>query len=108
MCLSDTYYTEEVARIPREPTQRIAPGSIPGEEHQSDVEESGESSSSESDEESSETERSKDSDDNGNQSGDEGGNGADPAELMNEDDFLRGQDLPGIGDGNANEPEQNL
>ena len=44
MCLSDTYYTEDVDRIP--PTQHIPPGSTRGEEHQSDVEDSSDSSSS--------------------------------------------------------------
>ena len=50
MCLSDTSYVEEADRIPREPTQSIPPGSNPGEEHQSDIEDSSESSSSESEE----------------------------------------------------------
>ena len=43
MCLSDTSYVEEVDRIPREPTQPIPPRSNPGEEHQSDIEDSSES-----------------------------------------------------------------
>ena len=44
---------------------------------------------------SSDTQRSKDSDDNGNQSGD-GGNVAVPPDLLNADDLIRGQGLPGI------------
>ena len=35
MWLSDAYYTEDVDRIPGEPTQHIAPCSNPGEEHES-------------------------------------------------------------------------
>ena len=106
MCLSYTYYVEEADRIPREATQPIPPGSNPGEEHQSDIEDSSESSSSESDEENPAAEQSKDSDDNENPSGDEGGNGDDPADELNADDLLRGEGLREIGDGNANEAEQ--
>ena len=107
MCLSDTYYVEDVDRIPREPTQPIPPGRNPGEEHQSDVEESSESSSSESDEENSDAEKLKNRADNGNQSANEAGNGGDPAYMLNADDLLRGQNLPEMGDGNVNEAEQN-
>ena len=46
MCLSETSYVEEADRIPGEPTQPIPPCSNPGEEHQSDIEDSSESSSS--------------------------------------------------------------
>ena len=107
VCLSDTYSTEEVDRIPRESTQLIAPGINPDVEHQSDVEDSSESSNSESDEESSAAERAKDIDDKGNQSGDEGRNGAHSAGRLNAEDLLRGQNSAGIDDGNANEAEQN-
>ena len=37
VCLSNTYYGEDVDRIPRELTQPIPAGSTPGEEHHSDV-----------------------------------------------------------------------
>ena len=45
MCISDTYYSEDVDRIPRETTQNIPVGSNPGDEYDSGVEDSGESSS---------------------------------------------------------------
>ena len=94
-------------QIPSRTNAAPPSGSNPGEEHQSDVEASSESSSSESDEESSDTERSKNGDDNENQSRDEGGNGGHPADLLNAEDLLSWQVLPGSGDGNAKEAEQN-
>ena len=106
MCLSDMSYVEEANRIPPEPTPPIPSGSNLGEELQSDIEDSSGPSSSESEEENTAAEKLKDSDDNGNQSGDEGGNGGVLAEELNADDLLVRQDLPEIGDGNANESDQ--
>ena len=88
VCLSDTSYVEEADRIPRQPAQHIPPGSNPGEEHQSDIEDSSGPSSSESEEENPAAEQSKDSDNNEDQSGDEGGNCGDPALEVNVDDLL--------------------
>ena len=107
MCLSDTSYVEEANRIPPEPTQPIPPGSNPDEESQTDIEDSSSSSSSESEEENPAAEQSENSDDNENPSEDEGGNCGDPAVELNADDLLFGQGLPEIGDGNANEADQN-
>ena len=105
-CLSDTHFAEEVDRIPREPTQPIPPGSHHGEEHQSHMEDSSESSNSESEVENSDAEQSEDDDGNGNESGDEAGNADDATDMLNADDLLFGQALPGSSDGNANEAEQ--
>ena len=70
MSLSDTYYREDVERIPREPTRLLPPGSGPGEEYETEVDDTSESSSTESEVEHAAEEESQGSDDNGNQSGD--------------------------------------
>ena len=73
LCLSDPHNIEDVTRIPREPEQHIPPASPPGNEHQSDFEESGDSSGSSSEKEEPDAEQSEDGDDHGKQSGDDGG-----------------------------------
>ena len=77
ICLSDSYYVQDVERIRPEPTQDIPPGSNPGQEHQSHVEASSESTSLESEQESSDTDKSKDSVPKGNPSGEDRGNAED-------------------------------
>ena len=78
MCLSDTDYTEDLDRIPREPTQPIPTGNNPGAESESDACESRaaewESSSRCSEEEEHNADRPEDDNDHVNQPGDCGGN----------------------------------
>ena len=108
MCLSDTYYAEDVERIPREPTQPIPTGINHREEYESEDEESGDSSSSCSEAEESDAEQSGDSDDDnddGNQSGNEAGKSNDAADVLDADQLFGPMSSPGDNDRNATEAE---
>ena len=86
--LSDSYYAEDVVRNPPEPTQHIQSGCSPGEEHQSDLEQSSSSSISSCHEaEEPDTQQDEVVKPDGNQSGNEFGNG-DKTNLKDPDHLL--------------------